>query len=994
MVSRKQSVRRTLTGLMSLLLLVLGMIGTRVPFASAAAVPEYGLYAVIPPADDGFIDNPADIAIDDSGNRYVVDRLKGIVKMDANGSYVATWLIDQPIAVAVGPGPDNRIHVLVSSGHVRIFDVDGTPMLVFGEGLGSDRGQFNKPGDLAVGRDGAIYVADTDNHRIQKFDERGQYLSKWENADPSHSSSLDGEFSGPSGIAVDSAGYVYVADGGNNRIQKFEPGGQLAAKWGSPGSGAKQLQCPCRLEVVDVGSYEGVYITDSFNDRVQKIDLGLSDSDAVSFGRTGYGQGYMYFPYGIAVDDNGRFHVADRARVQAFDDAGQFIAQLGGPGEGQFQEALYVAADMAADRDGDIYVSDQLNHRIQKFNASGEFLLEWGSYGEGEGQFSMPAGVAVDRAGDVYVADQHNYRVQKFKSNGDFIRQWGTRGYGAGQFISLAGIAVDSQNYVYVADASTHRIQKFDSGGNYVEQWSDFGGAIGKLSSPVDIAVDASDHVYVVDFGNNRIVKYGPSGPITWGSQGIADGQFHNPLGIAVDASGTVIVTDSGNNRVQAFDADGTFITKWHMSSYPAGIAASRAGDGNVLVTNPRNNTLSIYREVEPLSDLAAVGGNGTAALTFSAPVWAGSVVLEQSVDGGATWNPAVTASPLTAASTGAVATGLTNGTTYQFRLNVTGGAHAGVSNVASATPQAPPPTSGGNGSPPLSSNANLKSLTVGAGTLRPSFDPATTGYEVEVGHEESKLEIVATVADDRSKLRIGGEIRASGEAVAMPLQTGDNRIEIVVTAQDTTKKTYTIDVRRAAPPEPSGPSEPVKPVGPSPEPIPFTDVTGHWAEEQIGQAAAAGIASGYPDGTFRPDRAVTRAEFVAFIARARGWSAASDLPLGLADRDQIPAWAQGYIAQAAKAGFVSGYEDGTFRADRLITRTEAVSVIVRVLGRKPVSAKTGFADDEAIPAWGRGYVWTAADLGVIAGRSGNRFEPYAHLTRAEAVVLVLKTRS
>ena len=96
----------------------------------------------------------------------------------------------------------------------------------------SGNGQFNVPAGVAVDHAGNVYVADSGNNRIQKFDSIGKFIATW-----GSSGSGNGQFSGIGGVALDSAGNVYVADQGNNRIQKFDSIGKFIATWGSSGSG-------------------------------------------------------------------------------------------------------------------------------------------------------------------------------------------------------------------------------------------------------------------------------------------------------------------------------------------------------------------------------------------------------------------------------------------------------------------------------------------------------------------------------------------------------------------------------------------------------------------------------------------------------------------------------------------------------------------------------------------------------------------------------------
>ena len=131
---------------------------------------------------------------------------------------------------------------------------------------GSGSGQFNQPHGVAVDSSGNVYVADFNNHRIQKFDSRGVDLTQWGGL-----GSGIGQFSGPVGVAVDSSGNVYVADFNNHRIQKFDSNGRFLTQWGSPGSGNGQFSGPVGVAVDSSGN---VYISDRDNHCVQKFAQG------------------------------------------------------------------------------------------------------------------------------------------------------------------------------------------------------------------------------------------------------------------------------------------------------------------------------------------------------------------------------------------------------------------------------------------------------------------------------------------------------------------------------------------------------------------------------------------------------------------------------------------------------------------------------------------------------------------------------------------------
>jgi len=266
----------------------------------------------------------------------------------------------------------------------------------------------------------------------------------------------DGHFNFFQGVAVDSLGNVYVADTDNSRIQKFNSSGTYATQWGSSGSANGQFSYP---QGVAVNSVLGkVYVADSNNNRIQKFDSnGVWEFTWDIFSSSFSG------PVGIAVDSSAAafIYVADtyNYRIQKFNSSGTYAAQWGsyGTGNGQFR----IPIDIAVSSSGYVYVADMYNDRIHRFDLNGNSNGGWGSHGSGDGQFYWPEGVAVDSSGNVYVVEYGNSRIQKFDSSGVFITKWGSLGSGDGQFDNPEGVAVDSSGNVYVADTDNHRIQKF-----------------------------------------------------------------------------------------------------------------------------------------------------------------------------------------------------------------------------------------------------------------------------------------------------------------------------------------------------------------------------------------------------------------------------------------------------------------------------------------------------------------------------------------------------
>ncbi|MFC4301983.1 invasin domain 3-containing protein [Cohnella boryungensis] len=184
---------------------------------------------------------------------------------------------------------------------------------------------------------------------------------------------------------------------------------------------------------------------------------------------------------------------------------------------------------------------------------------------------------------------------------------------------------------------------------------------------------------------------------------------------------------------------------------------------------------------------------------------------------------------------------------------------------------------------------------------------------------------------------------------------------------------------------------DPEQPGSGTKQPVTYADVAGHWAEAYINRALIDGWASGYANNSFQPNQEITRAEFVKLIVKALGYTDRDeDTTVSFKDDKDIGAWARQSIALAVKHKLISGFGDGSFRPNALISRVELTSVIVRALGlTQAADSPTKFADDKEIPAWARPFVVLASDLGIVQGRKANLFVPNGTATRAEAIVLI-----
>ena len=292
---------------------------------------------------------------------------------------------------------------------------------IFDSGLYGPLG-LNAPRAIAMGSNADFYVADSRNHRVLHIAPDGSLLQEWGSfADIFLGDAPIGTFNEPWGVAVGPDGSVYITDTWNHRVQKFTKDGKPIKTWGQYGQPV--------------------------------IDIPESASS-------------LWGPRGIAVDARGRVLVADTGnkRIVIFDKDGNYITEFGTGGfdPGQFDEPVAVAVAPS----GTVYVTDTWNQRVQGFvpSETGDFYIptiQWDISGWFGQSLENKPFIAVGADEHVFITDPEGYRVIEFTSTGEFVRTWGAFGSGPEEIGLASGIAVDQQGFIWVTDAGNNRILRY-----------------------------------------------------------------------------------------------------------------------------------------------------------------------------------------------------------------------------------------------------------------------------------------------------------------------------------------------------------------------------------------------------------------------------------------------------------------------------------------------------------------------------------------------------
>jgi sugar lactone lactonase YvrE len=540
----------------------------------------------------GYFDSPKGVAVDFLDNVYVADTNNYVIrKIDGNGN----------VSIVAGIGPTS-------------YDSNGNPMGGFlGDNGPATSAQLNLPAGVAVDSNGILYIADTGNNCIRKVDENGIITTVAGNATAGFlgdwGPATSAELSGPTGVALDYQGNLYIADAGNNRVRKVDVNGIITTLAGNGSAGysgdqgaaaAAQLNHPTGVAVDRTGN---IYIADNGNSVIRVVSKssltpysnyvndGPLDFGPVNVGASSTLTAYLSINTSLALNSvqaNGDYSVTSNScNLNTSLSANTICAlqiQFSPTKPGQ-QWIPLVATDGNLNQYSfglqgvgvgpALAFTPGVISTVVGGNAGGTCANPTDAVGDGCPATTQqvgiyPADVAVDGAGNLYIADLGNNRIRKVDTSGTITTVAGTGLAGfdgdggpavAASLNGPTGIVVDSAGDIYFSDTGNNRVRRVDAssgiittvvgGGNgCFAQYNIRGDGCAPtsaiLNAPMGIALDSAGNLYIADSGNNSIRKVWGSGLIVNVASGLS-----SPTGVAVGLNGNVYIADSGNGLVR-----------------------------------------------------------------------------------------------------------------------------------------------------------------------------------------------------------------------------------------------------------------------------------------------------------------------------------------------------------------------------------------------------------------------------------------------------------
>jgi len=490
---------------------------------------------------------------------------------------------------------------------------------LIGDGGPATAAQIGTIQGIATDRFGNLYLSDTDHNRVRKIAATGTITTVagteiggfGGDGGPATSAQLNK----PYGLAVDLAGYLYIADLNNNRVRRVSPDGTINTYAGNGGPGSSgdggqatnaEMLSPRNVAVDAAGN---LYISEFGGSRVRKVAPNGLISTAAGTGIAGYyGDGgpataaQLCYPAGLALDRQGNLYIADsqNQRVRKILPGGQISTVLGGLGPYSLFTPVAVAVDLA----GDLYVGDT-SPVVHEYTAANTWIFAAGTSTGGSGSgFSGDGGpataaqltevrdLAVDLSGNLYIADQ--VRVREVATNGtistiagdDYSHFIGDGGSAIAAVLNLpSAVALDSSGNLYIGDTGTERVRRVGPAGIIVTVVGTGVEAAGgeataatatSLYSPMGVAVDQFGDLLIAETLAQRIREVSTGGRIYTIMTGVTDTgtepmapaktQLRYPRGVCLDRAGNLYVVDTANHRV--------------LLAPPGGVVTTAAGNG------------------------------------------------------------------------------------------------------------------------------------------------------------------------------------------------------------------------------------------------------------------------------------------------------------------------------------------------------------------------------------------------------------------------------
>ncbi len=547
--------------------------------------------------------------------------------------------VDAQGGVSIYDSGNQRIRIVAPNGIIRTtvgngqrgFGGDGGPAIQ--ATLGFLRG-------IAIHPDGSLLISDSTNNRIRRVS--GGVINTVAGTGVAGFGGDGGPATGailrsPSGIAVHPGGGIFFLDSSNERIRRFPLGGTIATIAGNGaatfgGDGGPPLQASFFLPSgIAIDAAFTIFVADTGNSRVRRITPTLvttfagngryrAPADGVPATST-----FLNQPRGVAVDPNGSVYIADGGN-SAIDRVGpDGIVRIFARGSFNPPPFLATPEGIACDRQGNVYVTDVSVAEVSRLSPDGVRTAIAGTRSGGfsgdngpatAAQVNFPEGIAVDANGVVYLADTRNHRIRRIQ-NGIIttIAGNGTAGFagdgGQGPAASLnspRGISVGANGNLYWVEPTNRRVRTLDRNGRITTFAGT--GATGStpdgdtalntvLNFPLATAVDAAGNVYIADAGSSTVRRVsngivttiagtalklgfaGDGGPAT-------SAQINTPSGLAVDGAGNVYITDNGNHRVRVvLAAAQSFTASPAQLSFTARSGGSPTSEQSIAVNGP-----------------------------------------------------------------------------------------------------------------------------------------------------------------------------------------------------------------------------------------------------------------------------------------------------------------------------------------------------------------------------------------------------------------------